>query len=78
MYFGLGLLYIQMKMLHEVTKEGVLENPEKNMALLKASFLNNRHGQTSRQACLISFVLDDLMADTGMFGHGLWENVNEY
>ena len=78
MYLGSGLLYIQGEMLHEVIEEALLENPENNRVHLKASFLSNEHGQTSRRACPISFVLNDLMADTGMFGHGLWKNVNEF
>ena len=71
MYLGSDLLYIQTKMLHEAIEEAVLENSKNNMVLLKASFLNNGLGQTSRQACPILFFLDDLMADTGMSGHVL-------
>ena len=78
MYLGSGLLYIQWEMLHDVIEEALLETPENNRVRWKASFLSNEHGQTSRRACLISFVLNDLMADTGMFVHGLWKNVNEY
>ena len=71
MYLGSDLLYIRTKMLHEVIDGAVLKNSKNNMVLLEASYLNNGHGQTSRQACAISFFLDDLMADTRMSGHVL-------
>ena len=72
MYLGSDLLYMQTGMLHEVIEEAVLKNSKNNMVLLEASFLNNGLGQTSRQACVISFFRDDLMAGTRMSGHVPW------